>query len=51
MTNPVFYFEIPVTDMDSAVRFYTALFGFSFDCQTVDGYPLNSGAEFPGRSC
>lgn len=40
VTNPVFYFEIPVTDMDRAVRFYTAVFGFTFKRQTVDGYEM-----------
>lgn len=39
-TNPVFYFEIPVTDMDRAVRFYTAVFGFTFNRKTVDGYEM-----------
>lgn len=26
--NPVSWFEIPVTDMDRAMKFYTAVFGF-----------------------
>ena len=44
MPNPVFYFEIPVTDMDRAVAFYQRVFGFEFDRQTVDGYEM---AFFP----
>lgn len=40
VANPVHYFEIPVTDMDRAVRFYSAVFGFTFNCQTVDGYEM-----------
>lgn len=44
MTNPVFYFEIPVTDMDRAVAFYEGVFGFSFERKIVDGYEM---ALFP----
>lgn len=44
MINPVVHFEIPVTDMDRAVRFYEAVFGFSLRLETVDGYPM---AFFP----
>jgi uncharacterized protein len=44
MINPVSYFEIPVTDMDRAMRFYTSLFGVDFERQTVDGYDM---ALFP----
>ena len=44
MTNPVYYFEMPVTDMDRAVAFYQRVFGFAFDRQTVDGYEM---AFFP----
>ena len=44
MTNPVYHFEIPVTDMERAVGFYQRVFGFEFDRQTVDGYEM---AFFP----
>ncbi len=44
MTNPVFYFEIPVTDLDRAVAFCESVFGFSFDRQSIDG---NDMAFFP----
>jgi uncharacterized protein len=44
MTNPVLYFEIPVTDMDRAMRFYTAVFGYALKSQKVDGYDM---AFFP----
>ncbi len=44
MINPVVHFEIPVADMDRAVRFYEAVFGFSLRLETVDGYPM---AFFP----
>jgi hypothetical protein len=40
MDNPVVWFEIPVTDMDRAVRFYGAVFGWSLDRQRVDGYDM-----------
>jgi len=53
MSNPVFHFEIPVTDMDRAVSFYEAVFGFTLRREKVDGYdmaffPRNDGA--PGAS-
>jgi len=38
------YFEIPVTDMDRAVRFYTSVFGVSLTREIVDGYDM---ALFP----
>ncbi len=44
MTNPVFHFEIPVTDMDRAVMFYERVFGLALDRQNVDGYEM---ALFP----
>lgn len=44
MANPVFYFEIPVTDLDRAVRFYEAVFGYRLEPQEVDGYRM---ALFP----
>jgi predicted enzyme related to lactoylglutathione lyase len=48
-TNPVGYFEVPVADMDRAIRFYSAVFGFDFERETIDGYemallPLHDGA-------
>lgn len=44
MTNPVVHFEIPVEDMDRAVRFYEAVFGYRLRRETVDGYAM---AFFP----
>ncbi len=44
MTNPVFHFEIPVADMDRAIRFYEAVFGFELRREEVDGYDM---AFFP----
>jgi uncharacterized protein len=44
MTNPVFHFEIPVTDMDRAVAFYEAVFGNQLTREIVDGYEM---AFFP----
>lgn len=44
MSNPVAYFEIPVTDLERAVRFYHAVFGFEFSRKKVDGYEM---ALFP----
>jgi uncharacterized protein len=42
--NAVVYFEIPVTEMDRAVKFYTAVFRFSFEKDTIDN---NEMALFP----
>jgi predicted enzyme related to lactoylglutathione lyase len=42
--HPVFYFEIPVTDMDRAVAFYEEIMGLKLDRQIVDGYEM---ALFP----
>jgi hypothetical protein len=40
----VSYFEIPVTDMDRAMGFYSSVFGVDFTRETVDGYDM---AQFP----
>ena len=53
MSNPVFHFEIPVNDMDRAVRFYTNVFGYELSRQTVDGYEMAffpRDADGPGAS-
>lgn len=44
MTNPLHHFEIPVTDLDRAVRFYEAVFQLRLERRTVDGYEM---AFFP----
>lgn len=44
MTNPVFHFEIPVTDMDRAVAFYEDVFGYRLSRENIDGYDM---AFFP----
>ncbi len=43
-TNPVSYFEIPVSDMDRAIEFYEAVFSISLEKTMVDG---NDMALFP----
>ncbi|MFN9357676.1 MAG: VOC family protein [Alphaproteobacteria bacterium] len=53
MGNPVFHFEIPVTDMDRAIGFYETVFGFRLRREVVDGhemafFPRTDGA--PGAS-
>jgi len=53
MTNPVFHFEIPVTDMDRAVQFYEAVFETSLARDVVDGYDMAffpRAADKPGSS-
>lgn len=42
--NPVVYFEIPVTNMDRAIKFYTAVFKFAFEKEVIDH---NEMALFP----
>jgi predicted enzyme related to lactoylglutathione lyase len=44
MTNPVFHFEIPVTDLDRAIAFYEDVFGYQLTREDVDGYDM---AFFP----
>ncbi|VFB02063.1 MULTISPECIES: VOC family protein [Chryseobacterium] len=43
-SNPVVYFEIPVTDIDRAIKFYKAVFQFEFDKGNIDN---NEMALFP----
>ena len=43
-SNPVVYFEIPVNDIDRAVKFYTAVFNFDFEKESIDN---NEMALFP----
>lgn len=42
--NPACYFEIPVTDLDRAIKFYGDVFGYQFTQQTIHG---NKMAFFP----
>lgn len=42
--NPVVYFEIPVTDIERAIRFYKAVFHFDFEREIIDN---NEMALFP----
>jgi uncharacterized protein len=44
VTNPVRYFEIPVTDLERAIGFYSTVFGFDFERVEIDG---NHMANFP----
>lgn len=44
--NPVVYFEIPVKDLDRAIKFYHLVFDFEFVKTTIDG---NEMALFPFR--
>jgi len=46
MKNPVNYFEIPVTDLDRAAAFYTAVFGGPLERTEIDH---NQMALFPAR--
>ena len=44
MRNPVCHCEIPVTDLDRAIRFYEAVLEITLNRQMVDGYSM---AFFP----
>jgi uncharacterized protein len=44
MKNPVRYFEIPVQDLERAIKFYNSVFGFEFEKDNIDG---NEMAFFP----
>jgi len=53
VTNPVFHFEIPVTDMDRAIAFYRGVFEMPLRRDVVDGcemafFPRDDGR--PGAS-
>ncbi|PSJ75403.1 VOC family protein [Sphingobacteriales bacterium UPWRP_1] len=43
-SNPVVYFEIPVNDIDKAIKFYKTVFNFDFTKETIDN---NEMALFP----
>jgi uncharacterized protein len=43
-SNPVVYFEIPVNNIDRAIKFYTTVFNFEFDKEIID---KNEMALFP----
>ncbi len=43
-SNPVIYFEIPVHDIERAIKFYKTVFNFDFDKETIDN---NEMALFP----
>jgi len=43
-SNPVVYFEIPVDDIDRAIKFYETVFNFDFDKENIDN---NEMALFP----
>ncbi len=46
MQNPVNYFEIPVSDLPRAVKFYESVFQCKLDIKNIDG---NQMAIFPGN--
>lgn len=43
-SNPVVYFEIPVTNIGRAVQFYQSVMGFKFKKEIIDHYEM---ALFP----
>ena len=49
MTNPVYHFEIPVTDLDRAVRFYEFVLGTTLEKRRIDGYDMAFFPRADGR--
>ncbi|UFP92881.1 VOC family protein [Gloeobacter morelensis] len=50
MKNPASYFEIPVVDLDRAMQFYSAVFGYRFEREQIHGnemalLPIYEGQE------
>ncbi|BAC89506.1 VOC family protein [Gloeobacter violaceus] len=50
MKNPASYFEIPVLDIERAVQFYSAVFGYHFVKEQIHGnemalFPIYEGQE------
>ncbi len=43
-SNPVVYFEIPVADIDRAMKFYSSVFKFDFRREVIDKHEM---ALFP----
>jgi hypothetical protein len=44
LLNPIVYFEIPVTNINRAIKFYTAVFHINFELEMIDN---NEMALFP----
>ncbi len=44
LTNPAIYFEVPVLDMNRAIKFYSSVFEFDFSKENIHG---NEMAFFP----
>ena len=49
MQNPVYHFEIPVTDMDRAIQFYQDVLGHKLTRQEIDGYEMAFFPRADGR--
>lgn len=49
VANPVSYIEIPVHDLDRAMTFYSAVFGFELERATIDGYEMALFPHADGR--
>ncbi|MGP1397622.1 MAG: VOC family protein [Inquilinaceae bacterium] len=47
--NPISYIEIPVSDLNRAMAFYSAVFGFELERATIDGYEMALFPHAEGR--
>ncbi|MCU0532776.1 MAG: VOC family protein [Hydrococcus sp. Prado102] len=50
MKNPVSTFEIPVSDLDRAIKFYEKVFGYKFERVAIDSnemawFPMNESSS------
>ena len=50
MRPRVYYFEIPVTDLERAITFYSVVFGCEFDRVDVDGNQMANFPSLEGKS-
>ena len=48
--NPVVHAEIPVTNMDRALRFYSGVLGLEFERRKVDGYDMAFATRWAGAT-
>ncbi len=48
MANPLFHWELMVSDVPKAIEFYSKVFDWEFDQDTFPGYPMIKTGDTPG---
>jgi len=48
MANPLFHWELMVSDVPKAIDFYSKVFDWEFDQDSFPGYPLIKTGDTPG---